>query len=98
VLGLAVVGLKVDGAKVVGAVLGLGEVGKGKSTHSKACGVVTARFGANSNFLPHRYIIYYAMPKKYIVIGAGWFGIRAVQAIESISSDSEIIVLQVGTK
>jgi hypothetical protein len=38
------------------------------------------------------------MPKKYIVIGAGWFGIRAVQAIESISSDSEIIVLQVGTK
>ena len=52
----------------------------------------------SDSFISYIVTLYYAMPKKYIVIGAGWFGIRAVQAIESISSDSEIIVLQVGTK
>ena len=36
--------------------------------------------------------------KTYIVIGAGWLGIRAVQAIESISKDSDVTVLEVGSK
>lgn len=35
---------------------------------------------------------------KYVVIGAGWLGLRAVRAIESISKDCEIVVLQVGSK
>ncbi|KAL3807312.1 hypothetical protein ACHAXA_008537 [Cyclostephanos tholiformis] len=35
---------------------------------------------------------------KYIVIGAGWLGIRTVRAIESISKDSVITVLEVGSK
>jgi hypothetical protein len=38
------------------------------------------------------------MTKQYVVIGAGWFGIRAVQAIESISAESDVTVLQIGTK
>lgn len=35
---------------------------------------------------------------KYVIIGAGWFGIRAVRAIESLSKKAEIVVLQVGSK
>lgn len=35
---------------------------------------------------------------KYLIIGAGWFGISAVRAIESISPESEVVVLQVGSK
>jgi hypothetical protein len=36
--------------------------------------------------------------KKYIVIGGGWLGIRAVRAIESISKDSVVTVLEIGSK
>lgn len=35
---------------------------------------------------------------NYIVIGGGWFGVRAVRAIESISKDSVVIVLEIGSK
>jgi hypothetical protein len=35
---------------------------------------------------------------KYIVIGGGWLGIRAVRAIESISKDSVVTVLEIGSK
>jgi len=35
---------------------------------------------------------------KYVVIGAGWLGVRAVLAIESLSKDAEVTVLQIGSK
>ena len=34
---------------------------------------------------------------KYVVIGAGWLGVRAVRAIEA-ACHAEIVVLQVGVK
>lgn len=35
---------------------------------------------------------------KYVVIGGGWLGIRAVRAIESISKDAVVTVLEIGSK
>lgn len=51
--------------------------------------VTTLCTGSSENAMP---------PKSYIVVGGGWFGIRAVRSIEKLFPDSSVTVIELGAK